>query len=183
MVSGDVFGAFLDQLAQAGFFDYVLPFLLIFSLIYGVLLKTKVFEENKSINGIISLAVALLALQFDFVPNFFSQVFPLLGVGLGVILVIIILLGLFMPVNQQWVSYSLLAIGAIIVWTVLSKSGLFVGAESSGIVMWLSQNWPVIVGLIFLLAVIGIIVREGKSKEPKPKIPLLKPFWGESGKE
>lgn len=176
MVNGGAFGVFLEQLSQAGFFAYVLPFLLIFSLIYGILLKVKIFEQNKAINGIIALAVGLMALQFDFVPRFFSEIFPRMGVGLGVILVLMISLGLFLPVNQTWISYALLAIGAIIAWVVFSKSGLF--QESIGLSTWFNQNAAWIIGLIFLIVVITIIIRKGKPMSPKPKIPLFQPFWG-----
>ena len=93
--SGGVgFRDFLVKLEQLGFFDYLLPFLIIFALVFGILTKIKIFEDNKAINAIIALSVGLMALQFGFVSAFFSELFPRLGVGLAVILVIIIFIGL-----------------------------------------------------------------------------------------
>ena len=68
-------GDFLSKWEQAGFFSYLLPFLLIFALVFGILTRVKIFKDNKVVNGIIALAVALMALQFNFVPQFFSQIF------------------------------------------------------------------------------------------------------------
>src|SRR3990167_5223415 len=84
--NGGTFGNLLSQWEQLGVFSYVLPFLLIFALVFGILMRTKIFEENKGINGIIALSTALMALQFNFVPIFFSDIFPKLGIGISVIL-------------------------------------------------------------------------------------------------
>ena len=89
---GGAIGDVLNQWEQAGFFSYVLPFLLIFALVFGILSSIQVFKENRAIDAIIALVVGLMALQFEMVPIFFAQVFPRLGVALSVILVILILL-------------------------------------------------------------------------------------------
>jgi hypothetical protein len=85
---GGAIGNMLYQWEQAGFFSYVLPFLLIFALIFGILSRLRIFtrkeegKPNNAINAILAFVVALMSLQFDFVPQFFSEVFPRLGVGL-----------------------------------------------------------------------------------------------------
>src|SRR3989338_4351196 len=89
---GGSFGNVLSQWEQLGVFSYVLPFLLIFALIFGILQKVNIFggaqgQSNKGINGVIAVSTALMALQFNFVPLFFRDIFPKLGVGLTVILI------------------------------------------------------------------------------------------------
>jgi len=112
ITGGGEFGNLLDLLAQAGFFSFVLPFLVIFAMVYGILLKSNLFKDNNIINGVIAFAVGLLSLQFNVVPIFFAQIFPRLGVALAVILVVMILLGIFLP-RQNWVVYVLFAIAAV----------------------------------------------------------------------
>ena len=56
---GGLVGDMLSQWEQAGFFSYLLPFLLLFALIFGILNQIHLFRENKSINGIIALVVSL----------------------------------------------------------------------------------------------------------------------------
>ena len=73
---GDLFG----QWEAAGIFAYALPFLLIFALVFGLLSKMNIFKsgtnDGKGVNVMIALAVAFMALQFDIVSVFFSELFP-----------------------------------------------------------------------------------------------------------
>lgn len=160
---GGQFGGLIESLSQLGFFSYILPFLLIFTLIYGILIKVKFFNKNV-VNGLIALVVGLLALQFEAVPLFFSNVFPRLGVGLGVILVILILLGLFLP-NQAWTGYVLFGVSALIALIVLYQSA---GAAGSSILYWFERYWTILAAALFVIIVIVLITRD-KTTPPTPK--------------
>ena len=153
--SGGGFGEMLSQWEQAGFFSYLLPFLLIFALVFGILTRIKIFPDNKAITSIISLAVGLMALQFDFVSRFFSEVFPRLGIGLAVILVIMILVGLFIDPDNKGMMIGMLVVGVIITILVLINSGLVMGDSIS---YWIRNNWTTLFGIAVFLAVIGIII-------------------------
>ena len=177
---GGSIGDMLNQWAEYGFFSYLLPFLLIFALVFGILNQIKIFQESKAINGIIALVVGLMALQFGFVTAFFSEIFPRLGVGLAIILVILILAGMFVDPNRAWIMYSLLGIGVVIAIVVLIKTSGAVGWVGG---YWFEDNWPLIAGVVFILAVVGIII--GGSREPTPYAPFW-PFGGimpQSGKK
>ena len=170
---GGQFGSIIDSLAQMGFFSYVLPFLLIFAVVYGILLKVKIFGEKNAVSAVVALAVALLAVQFDVVPIFFSDIFPRLGIGLAIVLVLLILIGLFMP-NQPWIGYVLFGISALIFLTILFQS---IDA-SSGVFYWLENNWPLLVGLtITIVFVVLIVVGKGKQTQPPAStvFPILYP--------
>ena len=170
---GGQFGSLIESLSQMGFFSYILPFLLIFALIYGILMKVKFFDKN-AINAIIALAVALLAIQFEAVPMFFSDIFPRLGIGLAIILVVLILLGLFLP-NQGWVAYVLFGVSALIFLIILYQSA---GAASSGVLYWFENNWPLLVGLGFIILVIVLITTKKKETTPKTLADLLPQLMG-----
>ncbi len=171
---GDL-GRLLVQWQQAGVFAYALPFLIIFALTYGILTKTRVFD-NKAINSILSLSVALLSLQFHFVPMFFSEIFPRMGVGLAVILVLIILMGLFFDVGQSsWFRYLMFATGAIIFLVVVFQTFGWLGWGG----FWWNWrfNWPQIIAVaIFVGLIIWLLVggdngkKKGSSKDYEPMI-------------
>lgn len=171
---GGEFGDFLFKLEQYGFFSYVLPFLLIFALVYGILTMTNIFKDNKAVNGIIALVVGLMSLQFDLVPRFFAELFPRLGVGLAVILVALILLGLFMP-KANWISYSLFGAAAIVLIVVLIKTAGGVGWYSG---YWWSDNWQLVAGAVFIIAVIGVIVGASNPPAKDVETPLVKRMFG-----
>jgi peptidoglycan/LPS O-acetylase OafA/YrhL len=166
-----IVGDLLSKWEAMGFFSYLLPFLLLFALVFGILTKTHPLGDNKMINGIIALAVGLMALQFDFVPTFFSQIFPRLGVGLAIILGILIVVGLFMPKESKMMNWILLAIGALVIGVVLVQATGAAGWQSGE---WWGDNWQMVVGAIFLFVLIAVII--GSSNPDKPRT-ISKEEW------
>ena len=159
-------GDLLSAWEQAGFFSYLLPFLLIFALIFGILNQIQLFKENKAINAIIALVVGLISLQFPMVPMFFSEIFPRLGIGLAIILVVLIFVGMFIDPNKAGIFYILMGIGAVIVVVVLVQTAGALGWSSG---QWWVDNWPMVVGAVFILAIIAIIVGSASRGNGTPK--------------
>ena len=172
---GGGIGQFLNSLQQTGFFSYVLPFLLLFAMIFGILTKMQLFKDNKAIMAIISLAVSLMALQFGFVSNFFANIFPRLGVAISIILVILIVLGLFMDPKKPWLMYILLGVAAIIVVVVIVQSS---GDTGMAVSAWLSYNWGSALGMLVIVggviaAIVAITGPHQRSKQPATYEPIL----------
>lgn len=155
----------LNQWQYAGVFDYVLPFLLIFSIVFGILEATKLIGPNKGVHVIIALVVGLLALRMGFVQAFFAEIFPRLGVGLAVILALLILTGLFINSTEaKFWMWGIAAIG-LIVW-------IFVLIGSFENVGWIfgysffEDYAGMIIGAVLLIGVIIAVVAsksEGKA--------------------
>ncbi len=174
---GGTFGELLFQMEQAGFFSYVLPFLLIFALVFGILTRTQIFKDNKAINAVLALVVGLLSLQFDFVPIFFSEIFPRLGIGLAIILALLILAGLFFDPKNKLVNYSLLAVGVIVFLVVLIQTAGWVG-WTSGFLLY--DNWPGIVMMIVFLAIVALVINSVGSRRQRTQQPSYEGFWARS---
>ncbi len=143
---------------EMGVFSYVIPFLLVFAVVFAILSKTKILDDNRSILAIISASVGLLSLQFDFVSEFYAVVFPRFGIGLSLFLVLIILLGFFWPegeVRGSWFGY-VIGIG-VVIWA-LSSWDQWSGQVGFG--GWFVQNvWALII-LGALIAIVVIFVRD-----------------------
>lgn len=150
---GGAIGNMLAKWEQAGIFSYALPFLLIFALVFGIISKTNLFKE-KSINAIIALVVGLMALQFDFVPRFFAEIFPRVGVGLAILLAVLIFIGLFTP-KQTWIVYTLFGIGALILIVILVSTAGSVGWYQG---YWWHENWLMVATVVVLLVFVATIV-------------------------
>lgn len=150
----------LQSWADAGVFAYMLPFLLIFAVVFGILDTGKVLGENKGVHAVIALAVGLLSLQFDIVTDFFATIFPYAGVGISIVLVALILVGLFSSEEtktHRWIFMVLGGIVALIViFSALSDSGWVIGYEIADAV-------PAIVAGLILLGIIALVVW-GKKK-------------------
>ena len=70
-----------------GVFSYVIPFLLIFAVVFAIMDKTKMFssqgKDNRGIIALIAVSISLLSLQFDFVSEFFN-LFPVSEIESGI---------------------------------------------------------------------------------------------------
>ena len=168
---GGAIGNILNMWEQVGIFSYAIPFLLIFALVFGILSRMNIFKKadnkpNTAISGIIALAVALMALQFPSVPMFFAELFPALGIGLAIILVVLIVSGLFIdPDNKGWM------IGLMVVSVVVVIGVLLSASRGMGFVFgtWWSYNWPTIVGILIF---IGLIVAIIAASNPTSRDPV-----------
>jgi hypothetical protein len=162
---GGVVGDMFSQWEQMGFFAFVLPFLLIFAIVFGVLDKIQIFgKDSRGVNAIIAIVVGLIAVNTDFVPRFFSEVFPQLGVGLSILLVVVILLEFFLTKEKgkssplKWVY---IGIGFIIFLIILSTTSYEFGYSTY---LW-GEYWSLIVGLVFIVAIVAIIVGKKDNDE------------------
>jgi uncharacterized membrane protein len=178
---GGAIGDLFAQWEAAGVFDYMLPFLLIFALVFGLLTRLNIFSTkhgnevnpNKGINAIIALAVALMALQFNVVSIFFSEIFPRMGIALSIILVILILGGLFIPTNRSnnWFMVLLVVIvfGIVIVVIYASMNSMGWGFFSSGGFSYFWRQYGALI--IFLAVVIAVIATTTVKRKPdQPRI-------------
>lgn len=168
MVKGiDTITEVLNQWADAGVFAYLLPFLFIFAVVFGILNKTKVLGESKGVQATIALALGLLSLQFDYVSNFFSIFLPYAGIGIAVLLIGVILMGLMYDEEKgsNWVKYVFFGLGAVVflvvIVTSISDSSIIGGSR-------FAESWPAITAAIVLLLLISFVIWGGKKSETGP---------------
>jgi hypothetical protein len=160
----------LNKMNELGVFSYVLPFMIIFAIIFGLLQKTKIFgpeEKAKGINAIIAVGIGLLSLMYDTVPVFFANIFPKFGVGLAVFLVLVISLGFFfinsegkMDSKMNWIGW-VIGIG-VVLWA-LEEFQWFGGFGGGSFGFFLSEYFPAIVVLGLIIA--GIVAVVGGNKK------------------
>jgi len=147
---------------EIGVFSYVIPFLLIFAVVYAILDKTGMLGENRTIESIVAAAIGLLALQFDFVSEFFAVIFPRFGIGISIFIVMLIMLGFFYP-NElgrgkvAWIGWTVgigVVIWALSAWDEWSGSSGFGG-------FFVENIWSIIV-LAVLITIIFVTAKSGK---------------------
>lgn len=92
----DPFTILVANLNQLGFFGFFLPFLLMFSISYGLLLKAKVLGDNPKVIGVVSLLLGFFVIGFGgpLLGTFFINLFGLAAIILGGILVIVLFIGM-----------------------------------------------------------------------------------------
>jgi len=155
-----------------GVFSYVIPFLLIFSIIFAILQKSHILSDeknpNKAILAIISVSAGLLSLQFDFVSEFFAVIFPRFGIGISILLVAVIFIGFLnqgIEGKNDTSKKAMAAIGwlvgvSIVFWS-LSEWDNFSSVGGFGI--YFSDNFWSLVVLGVIIAAIAFAIKSPSS--------------------
>ena len=159
----------LNWFNNFGGFSYIIPFMLIFAVVYAILDKSKILGDNRGLLAIVSVSLGLLSLQFDFVSGFYANIYPRLGIGLSVFLSLMIFLGFFYPQDKEgkwsgsvkWIGW-LVGIG-VVIWSFSSwdQWGYY-----SGFGGWFSENiWALIVfsGIVAIIIYATRKPKEGKT--------------------
>jgi hypothetical protein len=136
----------------------ILPFLLVFVLIFAILQKTKILGEGKSqIDALVSLAIALILIGFPVPRDIIVNIIPWLGVALVVLLIFFLIYGFS---GADFSKGDALPKGMKNV--LLAVAIIFVVA----LVIWASGYWPTlkgwfsgdssILGNVMMVVVVGV---------------------------
>ncbi len=103
----------LDFLGEFGIFDVVLPFLLVFAVVFGILEKTKILGEEKigdttyprkNLDGIVAFAIAMLVVAATKVVGVLSDALPKVSLLIIASLSFLLMIGIFM--NPEGTLYK-----------------------------------------------------------------------------
>jgi hypothetical protein len=140
----------------------ILPFLLVFALVFAVLQKSKILGEGKKqTDAIVALVIGLIVVSFANAVGIINSLMPFLAVGLVVILVFLLLWGFVfkegsfdVPPIVRWIFGGIVVIAVVIaVLYVTGKwdfvAGIFTGNGSAS---------DLLVNVIFIVLVIAAIL-------------------------
>ncbi len=90
------FELLVSNLSSLGFFNFFLPFLFVFAVLYGLLLKSHALGEDAKVAGVVSLAMAFLTIGFGgpLLGAFFINLAGTAAILLSGVLIIILVVGL-----------------------------------------------------------------------------------------
>lgn len=93
----------------------VLPFILVFTLIFAILQKTKILGDGKKqIDALVALAIGLIVVSFGYATGIILSLIPILAIGAVVILCFLMLYGMvFEPGKFEVHKHIKLGIGII----------------------------------------------------------------------
>ncbi len=178
-----IFRESLTFMDQIGLYDVVLPFLLIFTLVFGVLEKSKIFGVEKGVDGKEYTRKNLNAMV-AFVTGFFvvasAQLVALINVFVArmalvlvILIMLMILLASFHAPSDKGFNLMDMPLGKYLIWIVFFAT-ILIFADGVG---WLGPAWDYVtnywdstlMATISLFAVvIGFIVYMTKAPGSKP---------------
>ncbi len=148
------------------FMEIVLPFLLVFTLIFAILDKTQVLGEGKrQINAIIAFVIGLILIAFPGPRNLIVNLMPLLVI-MAVVMMIFLMLYSFAggDTGEKWLKITFgVLVGLVLIIALLVFSGVWghiVNAFKGGYGSSIVTN--VVFVVIIVAAIIIVLVSGGK---------------------
>ncbi|MEK6927524.1 MAG: hypothetical protein AABX11_03765 [Nanoarchaeota archaeon] len=150
----EVISLLTTSLAQS-----VFVFILLFTLVFGILQKSKLFGEDKrQVDALIALAIALLVISVGYALDIITRLVPFLAVGLVIILAFILLIGLFYKDKfeaEDGIKYTVMGIAFLaLTFAVL----YFTGAWDYLTVLWNDPSSNIIGNVVIVLVLIGVFL-------------------------
>jgi len=178
-------GGTIEFLQNFGLFDVLLPFLLVFTIVFAILEKTRILGEEsgstkKNLNAMFAFVVALFVVATNKIVTALTTALPNIVLLVVVVISFLLLVGSFRKSGEfdfatthtTWyaIFMILLFIAVILIFLSAIKT---VSGET-----WLTVGWDytldhfsgtIITSIIFLAVVIGaiIFITKGGSKETK----------------
>ncbi len=165
-----------------GIFDIVLPFLLVFSIIYGVLGRTKVFgEKGPAVNAIIAFTIAMTSVLTGWFISFITGFLPWVSIISIVIVCGLMLVAMFAKDIESWfegpmgamtlkigAGIVVISLGGVLVWMLIQGTGISVEMLSperilASVGLSIVDFW----GIVFFLAFIVVIYYISKAPSEK----------------
>ncbi|PIN93009.1 hypothetical protein COU54_04625 [Candidatus Pacearchaeota archaeon CG10_big_fil_rev_8_21_14_0_10_31_24] len=150
----------------SGITPIILPGLMLFAIIFGILSTTRVFGSNKGVHIVIALAASIIAVSSPRVQDFFLASFERAGIALAVLMIIVILTALFIPdAHKQGWAIAFYSIGGIAAMFVVFNSF----AEFSFFNSSFWHEWgAMVVGSLLIVGVIIAVAVSGNKGDKKP---------------
>lgn len=154
-----ILGTLVENLNRMGFYGFVLPWLLVFALVYGLLSaiseKTKM---DKRVNGLIALAIAFFITAYSNIGAFFIGLFGASSMIIAVALMIMLFFAVFGLVpdvsKTEWII-AIVIIGLILLFVIG-------GSVIEGV--RLSSD---VIGILFMVFLIVFAINFVTKKEEK----------------
>jgi len=154
------------------FTKVILPFILVFVLIFAILERSKILGEEKTqINSIVSLVMALIMIGVPLARGIIVDIVPVVAVIAVVLLVFMLILGMVGATHEGKLNKPLqittgIIIGIAIIITLLYSTGWLPKIKTITEQPWASQLWQSLIFIAVIITVIVIAVRSAKEKGP-----------------
>ena len=162
------FATVLESWEGIGVFDILLPFLLVFTITFAVLEKSKILGEKRNFNVAIALVASLLFIRNNYLVSVVNRFLPNVSLFMVIIIMFLLLVGVFGG-GSAW-SGGLLGVAALIsvVFVIWALSADYIGENFTGIPdWWVSMSDEAKATIVFLgifILIIWLVTREKKEK-------------------
>lgn len=151
------------------FSNFILPFLLVFFIVFAVLEKTKVFgDDKKQINALIAFVIGLIFVGVAYPKEVVSNMILFLSVALVVMFVVLILWGFVYGQTPKiestflkWLIGIVVVVGVIlaVLWATGVQGGIFHFLFGQS---WSETFWTNLVFIVLVGIALAVVIRNSK---------------------
>lgn len=163
------FGAVITFLEKLGFFDVILPFLLVFVIVFGILEKTRIFGvekindkdyPRKSINSMVAFSIAFFTVAAKQVVASLQVSLPNVALILIIVVCFLMLAGSFMgdkPFSLEgrkyWVGFLTFVMFIAVIMIFLNSFGWLTPIKE----FFMANLNTALMPIIFVIVIVGAI--------------------------
>ncbi len=127
---GADFTSMIKSLEDMGFYEVMFPFLLIFTILFAMLEKIKLFgKDTKNINIIVAMIIAFFVVRVPAIIETMNQFLPKVSMLVLVLLMFLLVLGIFGTKAEGWggIPFFIAMVSAVIgiFWAIMSSLPAF----------------------------------------------------------
>ena len=155
------FADIFSDLEGVGVYEIALPFLLVFTVIFGALNKANIFG-NKKFDGVIALVVAFLIVREDVFISFMNDILSRFSVLIVVVVAFLIIFGIFGAGTGTFTKglMTVLIVGSLIVgvyilFEMMDEHGITDGTDIDD---WWDEHWETVMIVIFVILVFWLLI-------------------------
>ncbi|MEW6063500.1 MAG: hypothetical protein AB1571_03990 [Nanoarchaeota archaeon] len=166
------FAGGIAKLQETGMFEVVLPFLLVFAIVFAILEKTKILGTDETakkpktnINVVVSLVIGLLLVLQTEIVQIINNFLPKISLVIIVVLMFLIVLGIFNP--EAVGTWGGIPLFFAVILTILAVAWSLTPVAGWQWPYWFTptdQDLAIIILLAVIIAVIYLIVRQPKTQ-------------------
>ena len=155
----------LGVFGSALFTSVILPFLLVFAVVYAILDKTKILGEKRDVNAIVALVIGMLVIGVPAATGVITSIIPVIAVIIIILLSFMLMLGFIGGTEKEgglskslqlWFGIALIiALAATVLWA----TGLLNTITQAA---WANQMITSVILISVIIAVIAVVVSGGK---------------------
>jgi len=166
----------IGLLGNEFFTNVILPFILVFTVVFAILEKVKVLGEKKDIHAIVALVISLIAVGVPAAVGTLQRFIPLIAVVLIILFAWMLVFGFAgKSVEAKWSEglkkFFMIFLGVVLlataVWAVTSSTGILDKINLDQVLSAQITQMILFVGAI--VAIIAIAVSGGGEEKPGHK--------------
>ena len=154
------FQSIFFDLEDLGVYDYVLPFLLVFTILFAVLEKTKLLgteeggkEPRRNLNVVLALVISLIVVVRTDITSIMNNYLSKMALFIIVVLIFILTTGLFGASTE---GYTGTVFFIAMILSVLAVIWALSGGLNLGLPDWLTpteqdRSWILLIAIMFLV--------------------------------